>query len=226
MSAFNPEDFLVLVVDDVSKNIQVLVEMLERIGYSTTFTRSGPEALTRIDACHPDLVILDLMMPGMDGLQVCQHLKTSGHHRDPPVIVLSASNEQEHIVQAFERGAVDYISKPFRPTELLARVRTHLELKRMRDSMDQQQSQAQAQAQAQTQAQTQAQADAQTQEPASQGETGIAAMVHELSAMHKVLAELTKATLPPNQAAMVNELSERSTRLSGQLQQYLDLGDA
>lgn len=135
MKPFQPEDFLVLVVDDISQNLQVLGEMLERVGYESTFATNGIQALARIEGSRPDLILMDLMMPGMNGLEVCQKIKTNPELLEIPVIFITASNEKEHLLQAFERGAVDYVTKPFNPPELLARVRTHLELKHTRDQL-------------------------------------------------------------------------------------------
>lgn len=132
---FKPEDFLILVVDDVSKNLQVIGAMLDQVGYSTTFATSGQQALDRITKAKPDLILLDLMMPEINGLQVCEKLKAEPQNQEIPIIFLTASDEINDLVQAFERGAVDYITKPFKTPELLARVRTHLELKRTRDHL-------------------------------------------------------------------------------------------
>lgn len=135
MTLFNPEDCLILVVDDVSKNLQVIVEILERVGYETTFASSGQQALERVNAAKPDLILLDLMMPEMNGLEVCEKLKADSELADIPIIFLTASTEKEHLLQAFEKGAMDYITKPFYAPELLARVRTHLELRYARKEL-------------------------------------------------------------------------------------------
>jgi len=135
MEPFNPEEFLILVVDDVSKNLQVVGSMLDEVGYATTFATSGKQALERVQTAKPDLILLDLMMPEMDGLEVCAKLKANLEQREIPVIFLTASHEQDHLLQAFELGAVDYVTKPFNAPEMLARVKTHLELKRTRDEL-------------------------------------------------------------------------------------------
>ena len=135
MEPFNPEEFLILVVDDVSKNLQVVGSMLDEVGYATTFATSGKQAIERVQTAKPDLIMLDLMMPEMDGMEVCTQLKNNWEQRDIPVIFLTASHEQDHLLQAFEIGAVDYVTKPFNALELLARVKTHLELKSTRDRL-------------------------------------------------------------------------------------------
>lgn len=134
-SPFRPEDFLVLVVDDVRQNLKVVGTMLDQVGYQTTFSTSGYQALERVEMACPDLIILDLMMPGISGLDVCQTLMSNPKYREIPVIFLTASHRQDHLLKAFEVGAVDYVTKPFNAAELLARVRTHLELKHTRDQL-------------------------------------------------------------------------------------------
>jgi signal transduction histidine kinase len=125
----------VLVVDDVPKNLQVVGTMLRNAGYAVLPATSGVEALESVRVQLPDLVLLDLMMPEMDGLEVCRRLKAEPATQGLPVIFLTASNEMEHLVRGFEVGAVDYITKPFNAPELLARVRTHLELKHARQRL-------------------------------------------------------------------------------------------
>jgi signal transduction histidine kinase len=126
---------LILAVDDISKNLQVVGTLLRREGYRIVPATSGAQALERVRAETPDLILLDLMMPDMDGLEVCRRLKADALTLPIPVIFLTASNEMEHLVQGFEVGAVDYVTKPFNAPELLARVRTHLELKHARDTI-------------------------------------------------------------------------------------------
>ena len=132
-----PNDSFILVVDDVPHNIQVVGSILRDAGYEVMPATSGPQALERIRSKVPDLMLLDLMMPGMDGLEVCRRVKALSA-TDIPIILLTASNETEHLVQAFAAGAVDYVTKPFRAVELLARVRVHLELKQSRDTLHRQ----------------------------------------------------------------------------------------
>ncbi len=125
----------VLVVDDITKNLQVVGTMLRNAGYEVMPTTSGAQALERVRAQLPDLILLDLMMPEMDGLEVCRRLKADTATRQIPVIFLTASNEMEHLVSGFEVGAVDYVTKPFNPPELLARVQTHVELRQARERL-------------------------------------------------------------------------------------------
>ncbi|HLO50971.1 MAG TPA: diguanylate cyclase [Kamptonema sp.] len=135
MIAFKPEDCLILVVDDVSDNLRLIALILEKRGYETTFATSGKQVLERVKIAKPDLILLDFMMPEMNGLEVCEQLKANPDVAEIPIIFLTASHAQEHLIQAFEKGAVDYITKPFNTPELLARVRTHLELKYTREQL-------------------------------------------------------------------------------------------
>ena len=121
-----------MAVDDVPTNLKVLQGVLTAAGYRLTFATRGQQVLDRLPQVKPDLILLDLMMPEMSGLEVCRALKQNGATAAIPVIFLTASHEHENLVQAFEGGAVDYITKPFNPTELLLRVRTHLELSHLR----------------------------------------------------------------------------------------------
>ncbi|PSN19349.1 hypothetical protein C7271_07770 [filamentous cyanobacterium CCP5] len=123
---------LILVVDDVAANLRILRSLLGQTNYRLSFASSGQQALERAQAAHPDLILLDLMMPGMDGLEVCKRLKQDAQTADIPIIFLTASQEIEHVVDAFQEGAVDYVTKPFRAQELLVRIKTHLDLTQLR----------------------------------------------------------------------------------------------
>lgn len=128
-----PADNLILIVDDLSNNLRVLSGVLAPMGYQLSFANSGKQALERVQAAKPDLILLDLMMPEMDGLEVMRRLKQDSEQNNTPVIFLTASQDSEHLLEAFELGAVDYLTKPFQAPELLARIKTHLELKQLRD---------------------------------------------------------------------------------------------
>lgn len=135
ITPFNPHNFLVLVVDDITQNLQVLGDVLDQVGYDVTFAKNGEQALERSKLAQPDLILLDLMMPNMSGLEVCQQLKSDPLLCEIPVIFLTASEEKDNLLDAFNQGAVDYITKPFSTPELLARVRVHLELKHTKDEL-------------------------------------------------------------------------------------------
>ncbi len=119
----------ILIVDDVSKNIQVLATYLKREGYKLNFAQNGPEALKHAIRQPFDLILLDIMMPEMDGFEVCRQLKENKTTSDIPVIFITAKSDIASITRSFEVGGVDYITKPFNGAELIARVKTHLNLK-------------------------------------------------------------------------------------------------
>ena len=132
---FDPSDFFILIVDDVPKNLQLVGTVLRNNGYRVSPADSGLVALERLENVKADLILLDLMMPGMDGLEVCRRLKENPNTADIPVIFLTASSELDHLLSAFEMGAMDYITKPFYAPELLARVKTQIELKYSREAL-------------------------------------------------------------------------------------------
>ncbi|MEE9337600.1 MAG: HD domain-containing phosphohydrolase [Methylococcaceae bacterium] len=120
----------ILIIDDVVNNIQVAMNILKEDDYDFSFATQGAEALTLIDqsADKFDLILLDIMMPGLDGFEVCQKIKDNQKSREIPIIFLTAKVDVDAITQGFSLGAVDYIVKPFHGDELLARVRTHIQL--------------------------------------------------------------------------------------------------
>ena len=125
----------VLIVDDTPENIQVLMGTLKD-AYAIVAAVNGEKALKMAGADPPpDLILLDIMMPGMDGFEVCQRLKADTNTQDIPVIFLSALDDTVNKVKGFEMGAVDYISKPFQPEEVIVRVNTHLTINRLKQSL-------------------------------------------------------------------------------------------
>lgn len=125
----------ILVVDDAPANIQVLSSILKEKGYQISVATSGQQALGIIDRVRPDLILLDVMMPEIDGFETCRQLKKSELTKDIPVIFLTALTETGDIVRGFEAGAVDYVAKPFNAHELLARVNTQLTMDQLRRSL-------------------------------------------------------------------------------------------
>lgn len=124
--------YKILIVDDVPKNIQVAANILQKEGYQMAFAPNGETALTQTRKIRFDLILLDIMMPEMDGYEVCRQIRQGTENREVPIIFLSAKNDSESIIKGFELGAMDYVAKPFNGAELSARVRTHLELFRSR----------------------------------------------------------------------------------------------
>jgi len=119
----------VLIVDDLPRNLQVLALLLDKAGYRVSMALGGAQALAMIAQDLPDLVLLDVMMPDMDGLEVCRRLKADPTTADVPVIFLTARAELQDLEEGFRIGAVDYVTKPFRGGELLARVGAHVGLR-------------------------------------------------------------------------------------------------
>lgn len=119
----------ILIVDDNPRNIQVLGTVLSGKGYNIIIANDGVQTLKSVEKIIPDLILLDINMPNMDGFETCKKLKESEIYSEIPVIFLTARTETEDIIRGFQYGAVDYITKPFNTAELLARVRTHLELR-------------------------------------------------------------------------------------------------
>ena len=136
--ALQPEGQTILMVDDTPANLGVLAHVLEESGLQVLVAQDGEEAIARARRAHPDLILLDVMMPGIDGFETCRRLKNLEETRDIPVIFMTALLEQTDKLAGFEAGAVDYVTKPFEVEEVLARVRTHLSLRAMREQLTQQ----------------------------------------------------------------------------------------
>lgn len=120
------ENFKILVVDDLLENLRLLASLLIEEGYDVRKAPDGNIALGNVPRFEPDLILLDIMMPELDGYAVCEQLKANESTRDIPVIFLSALDLTFDKVKAFEVGAADYINKPFHPAEVLARVKNQL----------------------------------------------------------------------------------------------------
>lgn len=133
----NLERGFVLIVDDTPTNLAVMSEALSDAGFETAVATSGERALKQIERRSPDLILLDVMMPGMDGFELCRRLKAEPRHCDIPIIFMTALADINSKVQGFDLGAVDYITKPFQEREVLARVGTHLSLKKTQEKLKQ-----------------------------------------------------------------------------------------
>lgn len=121
----------ILVVDDTLPNLRLLTSILQENGYTTRGVPNGEMALTVVQAAPPDLILLDINMPGLDGYEVCRRLKSDPTTQDIPILFISALDETADKVRGFAAGGVDYITKPFQMEEVLARVKTHLDLCRL-----------------------------------------------------------------------------------------------
>lgn len=129
MTPFQTDDGTVLVVDDNPDNLRLLSEILKAHHYKIRLAPNGQRALATVQKEAPDLILLDIMMPVMDGFEVCRQLKADNETAGIPVIFISALDETIDKLKAFSLGGVDYVTKPFRSEEVLARVRTHLTLR-------------------------------------------------------------------------------------------------
>lgn len=127
------EECKILIVDDIPQNIQVLGSILSKNGYNLAVAQNGLQAIETANHFRPDLILMDVTMPEMDGLQATKILKENDELKHIPVIFLTARDSGEDIVKGFKVGGIDYVTKPFNPTELLQRVETHIELKKSRD---------------------------------------------------------------------------------------------
>lgn len=131
-----PRKAEILIVDDTAASLDLLGDLLQAAGYAVRPTQDARMALRSAKAQPPDLVLLDVRMPGMNGYELCERLKADPATRDIPVIFLSALRETEDKVRGFALGAVDYIAKPYQSEEVLARVRTHIELRRLQTHLE------------------------------------------------------------------------------------------
>jgi sigma-B regulation protein RsbU (phosphoserine phosphatase) len=137
----NPDSESILLVDDNPTNLQVLFQTLEGVGCKLLIAKNGNGALAIAGKAQPDLILLDIMMPDIDGYEVCRQLKADPATADIPVIFLSALGETEDKVKGLHLGAVDYITKPFQPDEVIARVNTHLTIHRLKRVVESQKDQ-------------------------------------------------------------------------------------
>jgi diguanylate cyclase (GGDEF)-like protein/PAS domain S-box-containing protein len=134
----------ILIVDDVPANLAIAVDYLEANRFQVMVAQDGEEGIERAQLVHPDLILLDVMMPGIDGFETCRRLKMDVRTRDIPIIFMTALADTSNKVEGFAAGAVDYISKPFQIEELLARIKTHLALRVAQLQLETQNTQLQA----------------------------------------------------------------------------------
>jgi DNA-binding NarL/FixJ family response regulator len=125
------EGDVALIVDDVPENLSLLSDALSEAGYTVLVATDGLSALERLQIVVPDIILLDAVMPGIDGFETCRRIKQMDEVRHVPVIFMTGLTETEHVVNGFESGGLDYITKPIEPVEVLARVATHIRNARM-----------------------------------------------------------------------------------------------
>jgi PleD family two-component response regulator len=129
MINYNPKTFVILAVDDNFINSKLLDQILRKEGYQTKILFRSEDVINCLEELKPDLILLDLMMPNINGLELCEQIKLNPHFQEIPIIFLTFSEEKQYLLKAFDLGAADYIVKPFHHRELLARVKNHLQLK-------------------------------------------------------------------------------------------------
>ena len=122
---------VVLIVDDVPDNLSLLHDALDGAGYAVLVATDGPSAIARARQARPDIVLLDALMPGMDGFEVARQLKSGPETAAIPIVFMTALTETEHVVAAFAAGGVDYVTKPIQPREVLARIQAHTQTARV-----------------------------------------------------------------------------------------------
>ncbi len=136
MTSGSAQQGSILLVDDTPTNLEILVGYFSDSGFDVSVATSGEGALEQVAESRPDLILLDVMMPGMDGFETCRRLKADPATKDIPVIFMTALSETADKLKGFEAGAVDYVTKPLQQEEVLARVNTHLSLRRMQQQLE------------------------------------------------------------------------------------------
>ena len=134
----DPSNANILIVDDVEDNLEILDDLLTFDGHNVQTVRSGEAALQRVRESRPDLILLDILMPEMDGFEVCTLLKADERTKDIPVVFVSSMANIEYKVKGFKVGGVDYINKPFHHAEILVRINTHITMLRLRKHLEEQ----------------------------------------------------------------------------------------
>lgn len=130
------EQAIIVIVDDNPTNLRVLGDYLRSCGYKVLVATSGDRALAQLERIKPDLVLMDVMMPGIDGFETCRRMKENESTREIPVIFMTALTDTAHKIQGFRAGAVDYVTKPFQQEEVSQRIQTHLTLRRQRREVE------------------------------------------------------------------------------------------
>ena len=127
----------ILIVDDSRENLRLLYTILAREGYTVRLATNGSMALDSVRSAKPDLIILDIKMPGLDGYEVCRRLKADRDTEDIPVLFISGVTEIDEKMKSFAVGGIDYITKPFQAEEVLARIKVHLTIEQLQNQLKQ-----------------------------------------------------------------------------------------
>jgi two-component system sensor histidine kinase/response regulator len=136
MNTDNASEGVILVVDDDPDNLGVLFDYLDSVGFKVLLVQNSENALIQAEIKKPDIILLDILMPGLDGFETCRRLKENDKTRDIPVIFMTALSDTTNKVKGFKMGAVDYITKPFQQEEVLARVNTHLTIRKLQQQLE------------------------------------------------------------------------------------------
>ena len=126
---------IILIVDDNPNNLKVVAGVLKEKGYNFRMAKSGKLALSILEKTKPDLILLDVQMPEMDGFETCKRIKRDESNANIPVVYLTANTDSDSINKAFSSGGVDYVTKPFNPVELIARIKTHIQIKKQAEEL-------------------------------------------------------------------------------------------
>ena len=188
----------ILVVDDTPANLEVITETLSRAGYTVAAVTNGKRALKRLKTYIPDLILLDVRMPDMDGFETCRRIKANPDTANVPVVFITVASDTENLTEGFSRGAVDYITKPFQEPELLARIKTHLKLQFLTQSLEQRVAERTAELQS-------------ALEQLHQSQRQLTQLNHELEQANQQLEDYSQ-TLEQKVVARTAELQEREAR--------------
>src|SRR6478672_839539 len=131
MTWTNSDSNVVLIVDDVPANLALLSDALNDSGHTVLVATDGLSAIERLKFVMPDLILLDAIMPGLDGFETCRRIKRMRSARDVPVVFMTGLTETEHVVKGFDVGGIDYVTKPIQPVQVIARITTHIRSARM-----------------------------------------------------------------------------------------------
>ena len=136
----------ILIIDDETKHLSLLCDLLTEAGYKVLSTSDSHKAINRVKKGHPQLILLDILMPNLDGFELCQQLKSDPETQDIPIIFITGLTETQEQVKGFELGAVDYITKPIQCEELLARVASHIQIRQLQQQLQERNHQLEEQA--------------------------------------------------------------------------------
>jgi signal transduction histidine kinase len=191
---------VVLIVDDTTYNLEILFATLQYAGFTVLVAQDGVSALAKAEYAEPDIILLDILMPGMDGFEVCRKLKGNRKTKDIPILFMTALDNPENILKGFELGGVDYVTKPIEQGEVIARLKTHLKLRRMQEHLQAQNEQLEQEIRIRQQTETQLERSQQLLQQTNQElEQRIAERTAELVYTNKQLEKMNAELVCSNQ---------------------------